>query len=590
MILSALFDYYQRLSADGKVPQFGYSSEQISFVLLLKPDGTLVDIKDIRDSNGKKPSPKLLEVPQKPAGGTSNIAPKFLWDKSSYVLGVGGRKPERTADEHAAFKALHEHWLGASEDAGLQAVLRFLRRWHPQQFDAFDPAIRETLPDANIVFRLDGEREYVHQRLAARQLRTRMLATADGETGTCLISGQTAQLARLHPPIKGVDGAQTSGASIVSFNLDAFTSYGKTQGANAPISEHAAFAYTTALNHLLRRGKANHQRLQLGNTTVVFWAQASNDKAAETAEDLVADWLDPPADDDSETRRALPALQALAAGRPLKDPGLELEPGTRLFILGLAPNASRLSIRFWQTERLEEFAQRLAAHYRDLELQPLPWRQPPGIQQLLLTTAAMGEPKNIPPQLAGELTRSILTGGRYPRSLLSILVMRMRADGKLSGLRIALCKAVLSRDQRLGMAGINLELPVSLDKTVTDPGYLLGRLFAELENIQRAALGDKINATIRDRYYGAASATPASVFPLLLRNSMNHLGRLRKDKPGLAVMLEKNIGDIMNGLDNQFPKSMTINTQGQFAIGYYHQSQSRFQKTATDVTNADQDD
>lgn len=590
MILSALFDYYQRLSAEEKVPQFGYSSEKISFVLLLNPDGTLAEPpRFIGEHKGKKLDGKPLTVPQ-PEKRTAGVRSNFLWDKCSYVLGIGGKSPERTAEEHAAFKALHEKWLAGCEDEGLLAVLQFLRKWQPQQSESFDPITVESLTDSNIVFRLDGERQYVHQRVAAQQLRTRMLSSNENETGTCLVSGEITQLARLHPVIKGVNGAQSSGASIVSFNQDSFTSYGKTQGANAPVSEYAAFAYTTVLNHLLRRDEGNFQRLQLGDTTVVFWAQASTAAAADEAESLFAYLLDPPADDGSETRRALPALQALVDGRPIHELGLGLENDTRLFVLGLAPNASRLSIRFWETGRLEEFANRLAAHYQDLELQPLPWRQPPSIWRLLYTTAAQGKAENIPPQLAGELTRAILTGQRYPQTLLSNLIMRMRADGELSGLRIALCKAVLARNQRLGTGGTNLELPVSLDKTIIAPGYLLGRLFAELENIQRAALGDKVNATIRDRYYGAASATPASVFPFLVRNSMNHLGRLRKDKPGLAFVLEKSMGEIMDKLASQFPKSMAIHAQGQFAIGYYHQSQNRPQKNGNAVADEDQND
>ncbi|MBV8048757.1 MAG: type I-C CRISPR-associated protein Cas8c/Csd1, partial [Paludibacterium sp.] len=243
--------------------------------------------------------------------------------------------------------------------------------------------------------------------------------------------------------------------------------------------------------------------------------------------------------------------------------------------LGLAPNASRLSIRFWETGRLEVFAQRLVEHYRDLALEPVPWRHPPGIWRLLYATAALGKSENVLPKLAGDLTRAVLTGRRYPRSLLTNLIMRMRADWVVSGVRVALCKAVLERDQRLGVAGINLELPVSLNPDNRDPGYLLGRLFAELENIQRNALGHEINATIRDRYYGSASATPASVFPMLLRNVQHHLTRLRKDKPGLAKTLEGTVKEIVDGLEERLPKNLGYEAQGQFALGYYHQGYSR---------------
>jgi CRISPR-associated protein Csd1 len=197
---------------------------------------------------------------------------------------------------------------------------------------------------------------------------------------------------------------------------------------------------------------------------------------------------------------------------------------------------------------------------------------------------------DVPPQLAGELTRAILTGRRYPRSLLSNIIMRFRADGDISGTRVALCKGVLARDQRLGNKDITKgEPPVSLDPTNTDPGYLLGRLFSTLENVQHAALG-KLNATIRDRYYGAASATPASVFPVLLRNAQHHLSRVRKDKPGFAVNLEKEVGGIIEQLGPTFPKSLRIEAQGHFAIGYYHQTQARFARAdATDTDSEGED-
>ena len=374
------------------------------------------------------------------------------------------------------------------------------------------------------------------------------------------MTGETLPIARLHPPIKGVKGAQSSGASIVSFNLDAFTSYGKTQGENAPISEKAAFAYTTVLNHLLRREEHNRQRLQVGDTTVVFWAQTEQSEIAQAAEDFLASFLDPPVNDQQEAEKLRSALDAVARGRPLRGLHPDLEDRTRIFVLGLAPNASRLSIRFWQHGTLDVFVKRLAQHFFDLWIEPSPWRSPPAAWRLLLATAPSrgGKSKSddIPPQLAGETTRAILSA-RYPRSLLSTVIMRFRADGDISGMRVALCKAILTRERRLGTKGINEDIPVSLNPQSTEPGYLLGRLFSALENVQRAALGKQINSTIKDRYYGAASATPAS-FPMLLRNSQHHLSRLRKDKPGFAVTLEKELAQIIDLLGTSFPRGLHL--------------------------------
>jgi CRISPR-associated protein Csd1 len=586
MILAALNDYYARLldDPDSGISPPGYSVEKISYAIVLDRGGRVVAVDDIQDTSGKKPFPKSLSVPQPPKRA-SNIAPCFLWDKTSYVLGVSASS-KRSETEHAAFKALHEQALAGTSDDGLRALLSFLGDWTPERFNE-DPRFSthgERLLDTNVVFRLDGDPSYLHERPAARALRVQVLARGtDGPLGPCLVTGEQGVLARLHPAIKGVNGAQSSGASIISFNLDAFSSYGKSQGENAPVSEQAAFAYTTALNHLLRRETHNRQRLQIGDASVVFWAQADSIEQAQAAEHLFAEFIDPKDEDAREAEKVREALEQVQQGRALHDLDPRLNDGTRIFVLGLSPNASRLSVRYWETGTLRAFAERLAAHHEDLRLEPSPWRTPPALWRLLLATAPTRDGKakseDVPPQLAGELARAILTGGRYPSSLLGALIMRLRADGdeRAFGVRAALIKATLARAKRLGHKGNSKGAPpVSLDPGNTEPGYLLGRLFSSLENIQRAALGKQINATIRDRYYGAASATPAGVFPVLLRNAQHHLSRLRKDKPGYAVMLEKEVGEIVDLLGTSFPRSLGIEAQGHFAIGYYHQSRARF--------------
>ncbi|MGV1107744.1 type I-C CRISPR-associated protein Cas8c/Csd1 [Xanthomonas translucens] len=596
MILSALADYYQRLLDDpaSGIAAPGYSQEKIGYAIVLTTDGSVVAVEDEHDYDGKKRIPKSVSVPasfKRPGIGTN---PFFLWDKTSYALGASASS-KRSEQEHAAFKALHQQALADSNDPGLLALLAFLDTWSPTQFPEHPHFARhgEALLDTNVVFRLDGDTGYLHHRAAARAAWERQQGQgANGAFGICLVSGERSPLARLHPAIKGVNGAQSSGASIVSFNLDAFTSYGKSQGENAPVSEQAAFAYTTALNHLLRRDPHNRQRLQIGDSTVVFWAQAKTTAQADGAEDLIADFLrggeagDPGIADGQATQRLQLALEQVRQARPLREVDATLDDEARIFVLGLAPNASRLSIRFWETQTLAGFARRLADHYHDLALQPPAWKRPPTPQFLALQTAPVygehGKPKaeDVSPLLAGELTRAILTGTRYPRSLLGAIVMRFRADGQVNPLRVALCRAVLAREARLdtqqGLSSTKGEPPVSLDTANTDPGYLLGRLFSSLENLQRAALGSQINATIRDRYYGAASATPASIFPVLLRSAQNHFGKLRKDKAGLAVNLEKEIGQIIDALPSSFPRTLPIEEQGRFAIGYYHQNQARF--------------
>ena len=386
-------------------------------------------------------------------------------------------------------------------------------------------------------------------------------------------------LARLHPSIKGVRDAQSSGAAIVSFNLDAFTSFGKEQGLNAPVSEQAAFAYTTALNHLLRADERNRQRLQIGDATTVFWAEARTPKeepAAEAAEILFAYMAAPPSEESLENEAGAKVrviLEKVAAGRPLKEINPDLDEGTRFFVLGLAPNAARLSVRFWHVDTLGTLARGFRQHWQDLLIEPKPWKAAPEPWRLVRETAAQRKAENIPPNLAGEVMRAILTGGRYPETLFASVVMRCRADRELNGMRAAILKACTVRADRT--AGRKESISVSLDVDEPNPGYRLGRLFAVLESIQRAALGP-VNASIRDRFYGAASATPAAVFPILLRTAGHHLSNVRKsDKAKLAGWFEKEIGGIMEGIGTTLPRNLPIGDQGRFAIGYYHQRYGR---------------
>jgi len=343
MILQALTRYYRRLLArDGSgIAPYGFSPEKISYAIMLdKEDGSFV-VDDIQDTSGKKPLPQLLTVPQ-PAKRTAGIKPNFLWDKTGYLLGVSAVS-KRAEQEHAAFREMHLAALADAEDAGLLALKRFLEQWTPEQFDTCGH-FREEMKDANIVFRFGREHRWLHERPAAQALWAKLLGGAGADEdggecalGMCLVEGESAPPARLHPAIKGVNGAQSSGASIVSFNLDAFTSYGKTQGANAPVSEQAAFAYTTVLNHLLRRDEHNRQRVQIGDASVVFWAEAEDDAQAQAAEWLFAGMMEPKSDDAQETAKVRDVLKGISEGRPLREIDPRLDEGTRMYVLGLAP-------------------------------------------------------------------------------------------------------------------------------------------------------------------------------------------------------------------------------------------------------------
>lgn len=568
-ILASLARAYERME---DAPPIGFSMEKIGFCLEIDNDGQPRSLIDLRDTD-KKRTPRQLLVPQA-VKRTAGIAPNFLWDKSSYVLGVTAGEGKRTADEHAAFKSQHLEWLEGATDDGLLALARFLETW---QAEAFVPPFAEyEARDQNLVFRLTGERGFVHDRAAARKLWNRIIAARAADPQICLVSGEAAPVARLHPSVKGVWGAQSSGASLVSFNLDAFTSYGHDQGDNAPVSEAAAFAYTTALNRFLDRDSGH--RIQIGDASTVFWADAADREQAAMAEDWFSAFFDSDqdrvADETIGTKQIAAQLGLIRQGRPLDEVEPRLAKDVRFNVLGLAPNAARLSVRFWWQD---DFG-RLTAHYQrfveDMRLDPAPREGWPPLWRYLVELAVQGKRENVPPLVAGDWMRAILTGTPYPLTLFSSVLMRIRSDGQINALRAAILKSVLIRN-------FSREVPVALDPANTNKGYILGRLFAVYEEVQRAALGGNVNATIKDKFYGAASASPQKVYRALDSGAQNHFSKLRKTSPGRAVNLEKLIGsiiDLMEPGDDPIPASLAAAEQALFGIGYYHQRSEFFRK------------
>lgn len=560
-MLASLVRAYDRLP---DAPPYGFSAEKIGFCVLLNADGSVAGVEDLR-ADDKKRSPRMLMVPQA-VKRTAGISPNFLWDKSAYVLGVTAGEGKRTADEHAAFRARHDDWLQGSDDRGLLALARFLQDWVPGTFQP--PAWPDDMRDQNIVFALADEYldGFIHDRLEARQLWRRIGAEGASDPQTCLVTGDNAPVARLHPSIKGVWGAQSSGASLVSFNLDAFTSYGHEQGDNAPVSEAAAFAYTTALNRFL--DKDSGHRVQLGDASTVFWADGSD-----MAEAFFAAYVDPAADEKLATAMLRSRLEAIRKGQPLSQVAPELDEGVRFHVLGLAPNAARLSVRFYWQDDFGRLTENFQRYLSDTAIEPPPRDGWPAIWRYLLELAPQGKRENVPPLVAGEWLRAILAGTPYPLTLLSTALMRIRADGEVNALRCAILKSVLIRN-------LNMEAPVALDPANTNKGYVLGRLFAVYEEVQRAALGG-INASIKDKFYGAASASPQKVFRTLDAGSANHFGKLRKTSPGRAVNLEKlltTITDLMEPGSDPVPASLGAAEQALFGIGYYHQRSDFFRK------------
>ncbi len=588
MILTALSQYYDRLIDDpdpdtgrSSVPAFGFSEEKIGYVLVLSTDGQLLDVINHLETSGKKPQAKKMSVPR-PEKRTSGIQPNFLWDKSAYVLGVQANPDKKVNKEMPwiesakifdAFKQRHIDVFELCDDEGLSALVKFLQQWRFEHIDE-SPCSHDML-HTNLVFQLDGDHCYLHEREAVKKQWARLL---DSSTQTveshCLVTGKKEKIARLHPSIKGVFGGQSSGGSIVSFNSESYESYGKSQGENAPVSELAAFKYTAILNYLLNRD--NKRCFSVGDASTVFWAVAAGGGKIQKAEQLFMQTVNP--SDDGEAAQLNPLVEKISQGQPLKEFAPDIDPSTRFYLLGLAPNAARLSIRYWLDTSFGELAQHMAEHFSDLSMDPLPWNKPPSVFRLLIELAPYrpgqkSSAKDIPPHLAGEMMRSILTGNRYPHSLLAQLVLRIRTDGHISSLRIAMIKAVLHRNHRKHL--ITKGVPMSLNKNFDNDAYQTGRLFAVLERIQSSAIKGA-NATITDRYFGTASTVPYSVFPRLLAGSKNHLSKIRKSKPGYAVNLDKDITAVIAKLPPEFAKHFSIEDQGRFSIGYYHQREKYF--------------
>jgi len=589
VILEALVRHYDRLNASGDVAAFGYSRQQCSFSLVIDAEGELQQIRRLIDDSSGRPRPQSLIVPgqSKPSG--QGINPCFLWDNAGYMLGFApGDAEQKTRDRAAltvaAFRDRHVSVKDEIDDPGFTAVCRFLESWDAGQLVGRDDTDPFDKPGFG-VFEIKGENGFVHERGAVRRWYEQQLAATPGTAsdtseGLCLVTGQHSPIARLHEPkIKGVSGGQSSGTTLVSFNESAYGSHGKTQGENAPVSEEAAFKYATALNRLLAD---SHHRAGLGETTCVFWTDRPETEADDAFADLLGGLVSAEGKADASEAGVASALQDfLSRFRQGKQAGAAPDGAEAPFyILGLAPNAARLSIRFWHVCTVAELAARLAAHVAAVRIYDAYRKQDvhPTLRELLRETGR--EAKDIPPQLAGDLARAIVLGRALPDTFAVALLRRMKAeqsDGKrnpLSSTRAAGLKAWLNRNHQK-------EVPVALDPERPDPAYRLGRLFAAYERVQSDAAGStKLNRSIRDSYLSSASATPAGIFPRLYRLNQHHLNKLRRDKTGLAVIREKLIGEICGGLDD-FPRHLSVQNQGLFALGYYHQTQDFFTKRET---------
>lgn len=611
MILQALTSLYEALAPKGEVPKEGWSREKISFALGIDENGDLLRITPLFKP-GDMPKGKKKEEPQEmtvPAAvkRTSGAAANFLWDNSSYILGVSLKKGEDDAEREKqrnkdikcfeACRELHHSMLDGMEYPAAKAVLNFLDKWEPQKAEENNLVAqyaKEILSGANMVFRFNGG--YVHDDPQLASVWQKANAKQKDNIGQCLVTGALDEIQNTHPTIKGVQGAQSSGAALVSFNASAFCSYNKEQNQNAPVGKYAAFAYTTALNHLLKDRKNVHR---IGDAAVVCWAE----NADKQYEDFAADLFFGDGDGDQSDEQWLSALQAsvelLAKGLPCRE--LDLDPERKFYILGISPNAARLAVRFFYCDSFGNIVKNIKAHYDRLEIVRPSYDKFPILPLWKLLSATnrtikkkndngtnaersdsedsdKSKDKTQNSAMAGAVARAIFSGGRYPASLLECTFLRIRAEREITRERAAIIKAYYLRNPNEKCP--KEVLTVSLNENSKNIPYTLGRLFSVYEEIQEKANprnpgNPGINTTIKDRYFGSAAAMPATVFPILSNLAQKHLRKLSDEQ---RVYLDKKVMTLKSVLGEQYPAHMSLPEQGSFDLGYYHQTQARYTK------------
>ena len=583
MILQALYEYAKRKG--DALPEDGFEQVEIKYLIKIREDGSFVDL--VSTVENKKGNSYLLPQRVGRSGKNSWQSPFLLWDNIGFVLREpkeikDDAKKQKEADEYAekqnnAFiKKIESLPKEVKKDIGVAAVLKFYTSNKANGFDK----VRSSeyweeckKSNGNLSFILNGATALVAQAPAVTAYQKSLTAQnddvedpgAENVVGTCLITGEKSLIARLHTatPISGAKSI----AKFVGFQKNSgYDSFGKEQSYNAPVSVSAMNAYTKALKYLIKT-KNNHFRL--GEDTIVFWAEKENKEYDFEGVFSVFFSKDFDSDDpDKSVKEVKNLFAAIYTGK------LE-RIDSNFYVLCLSPNAARISVRFWETGKVKDFAERIRQHFVDFDIIRAP--DAPeylNLYQILSATALEHKMDNVAPNLIGSVVQSVLKGVPYPVSLLQQCIRRIRAEQKVTRERAAILKAYINRYNRFH--GINEEVTVALDRNCKNKGYLVGRLFAVLEQVQQDT-HPKLNATITDRYYGAASTNPVTVFPQLLKLNQHHLSNYGNEKQGLKIVREKELGEIINVLD-AFPAHLTLEEQARFAIGYYHEKQSFFEK------------
>lgn len=570
MIFQSLIALYDRLAPENKVPPYGFSIEDIGFVITIDREGNLIgQPEDLRKKTGpQKFEFRTSEVPYtnqvNVRSGNAATEPNFMVDKADYIFGMSGSAEKEKYRQ--SFKQLIRDVCADADDDGVIAVMNFLDKWNPAESQKLEywKEICGTHGKMTAL-RLVGDTGFIHERPAVKKLWSEFIEKKKYRQGVSFVDGGVHDLQSQYAQFPF-----GTGASLVSFNEKAYESYGKQSGENAPISVEAEFKSSAALKYLFR---SRIQRIYIGDVITVFWAEK-----ASPIETFMGQVLNPSLEDQKAVGTVQKFLENVRKGILPAD--IASDGNIKFYILGLSLNKARLALRFWHVCSVEELMGRLSDHFQCLEMErsekDIPY---PGIKHLLRETAR--EPKDISPLLGGALARSILTGTNYPQNIYQGVLGRIRAEAakkdpwtkkpvkNVNYLRASILKAVLTRNY-------NKEVPMTWDPDRKEIAYLLGGLFAVLEKAQLDALG-KVNATIKDRFFSAASATPASVFPRLLRLSQHHI-----EKADYGTISDRRIAEILENVDS-FPAHMGLQDQGLFAIAYYQKKNDLYRRKETKV-------
>ena len=585
MILQALVEYYEALERKEKITSPGWCRARVAYGLDISEQGELMGVIPLKkeQQKGKKTVwvPQDLTVPQM-VSRSSGVSANFLCDHSGYMLGIDNKgKPERSRECFEYAKKKHKDILGNISSPAARAVCRFFDCWAPDRAAEnpyLMPELEEIISGSNLVFMIDGE--YVHEDPDIMQCWEEYShQSGTGPEGVCLVTGRREEIARIHGTIKGVQGAQSSGAALVSFNAPAFESYGKEQSFNAPVGTYAAYAYTTALNYLL---SDRSHGTTIGDTAVVYWSEEGDERY----QNIFACVSEPT----MENQEIVDGVfKNLAEGKAVavQDVKDSLDMEKRFYILGLAPNAARLAVRFFYQDSFGNILKHIKEHYDRMEIvRPAADAvEYLGIWRMLQETVnKKSRDKKPVPSMSGAVYRSIISGSRYPASLYQAVLGRIRAeqdDGDSRIYKITRGRAAIIKAYLLKNGNIREEITMALNEDSNNTAYILGREFAVLEAIQEEA-NPGINATIKDKYFNSACATPAAIFPILFKLKNSHIKKMNNGAK--EIYYEKMLCDLQGrltvaeGQRAACPRRLTLEEQGMFILGYYHQTQKRYEK------------